>query len=251
MSFEVRGRCETPSYFLSICEFLPFNLWRCGRLIFFRLLFAIANNCLCQISDFENRFSVAICQIQQSTIATASLGLLKPAAVVSKIIGISFLFITRNEFRGKRSLWNALLFFVYLRVSSFQLVAPRQTCLRGGWQPLYNAYISSLLPFLRLQHQHNVWRLLDVVIPPLDIGMIWSISNNKWGSSNMEIPHFWQVKLSLVLIASRNVFVIRVLWCAFVSENATLVPIYVINRSKLLQSKTISQVIELLPAALI
>ena len=26
MSFEVRGRCETPSYFLSICEFLPFNL---------------------------------------------------------------------------------------------------------------------------------------------------------------------------------------------------------------------------------
>ena len=33
MSFEVRGRWETPSYFLSICEFLPFNLWRCGRLI--------------------------------------------------------------------------------------------------------------------------------------------------------------------------------------------------------------------------
>ena len=42
-----------------------------------------ANNCLWQISDFENRFSVVICQPQQSTIATASLGLLKPAAVVS------------------------------------------------------------------------------------------------------------------------------------------------------------------------
>ena len=26
MSSEVRGRCETPSYFLSICEFPPFNL---------------------------------------------------------------------------------------------------------------------------------------------------------------------------------------------------------------------------------
>ena len=90
MSSEVRGRCETPSYFLSICEFLPFNLWRCGRLIFFRLLFAIANNCLWLISDFENKFSVAICQRQQSTIATASLGLLKPAEVVSKIIGIIF-----------------------------------------------------------------------------------------------------------------------------------------------------------------
>ena len=49
------------------------------------LLFAIANNCLCQISDFENKFSVAICQTQQSTIATAPLGLLKPAAVVSSL----------------------------------------------------------------------------------------------------------------------------------------------------------------------
>mgnify|MGYP003392929998 CR=1 FL=1 len=84
MSFEVRGRWETPSYFLSICEFLPFNLWRCGRLICVRLLFAVANLCLCQISDFENEFSVVICQTQQSTIATASLGLLKPAAVVRK-----------------------------------------------------------------------------------------------------------------------------------------------------------------------
>ena len=69
----------------------PFNLWRCGRLVFFRLLFAGANNCLWLISDFENKFSVAICQTQQSTIATASLGLLKPAEVVSKIIGIIFL----------------------------------------------------------------------------------------------------------------------------------------------------------------
>ena len=84
MSSEVRGRCETPSYFLSICEFPPFNLWRCGRLICVRLSFAVANNCRCQISDFENKFSVAICQIQQSTIATASLGLLKPAEVVSR-----------------------------------------------------------------------------------------------------------------------------------------------------------------------
>ena len=128
MSFEVRGRCETPSYFLSICEFLTFNLWRCGRLICFRLLFAVANNCLCRISDFENEFSVAICQIQQSTIATASLGLLKPAEVVSRsccwksfplsvfrfpfvrllpplvrVIGTHF-YLYRNEFRGKRSL---------------------------------------------------------------------------------------------------------------------------------------------------
>ena len=103
----------------------PFNLWRCGRHIFFRLLFAIANNCLCQISDFENEFLVAICQIQQSAIATVSLGLLKPAEVVSRscwwksfplsvfrfpfvrllpplvrIIGVYFLFY-RNEFRGK------------------------------------------------------------------------------------------------------------------------------------------------------
>ena len=69
----------------------PFNLWRCGRLICFRLLFAGANNCLWLISDFENKFSVAICQRQQSTIATVSLGLLKPAEVVSKIIGIIFL----------------------------------------------------------------------------------------------------------------------------------------------------------------
>ena len=132
MSSEVRGRCETPSYFLSICEFLPFNLWRCGRLLCFRLLFAVANNCLCQIGDFENEFSVAICQIQQSTIAIASLGLLKPAEVVSKNYRYLLLFIARNEFRGKRSLGNALLFFVYLRVSYCQLVAPRQTCLCSG-----------------------------------------------------------------------------------------------------------------------
>ena len=75
---------KRPLIFLSICEFLTFNLWRCGRLICVWLLFAVANNRLWLISDFENRFSVAICQTQQSTIATASLGLLKPAAVVSK-----------------------------------------------------------------------------------------------------------------------------------------------------------------------
>ena len=116
---------KRPLILFLCCEFLTFNLWRCGRLVCFRLLFAIANNCLCQISDFENEFSVAICQIQQSTIATASLGLLKPAEVVSRsccwksfplsvlrfpfvrllpplvrVIGIYFLFI-RNEFRGK------------------------------------------------------------------------------------------------------------------------------------------------------
>ena len=103
----------------------PFNLWRCGKLICFRLLFAGANNCLWLISDFENKFSVAICQIQQSTIATASLGLLKPAEVVSRscwwksfplsvfrfpfvrllpplvrVIGIYLLFY-HNVFRGK------------------------------------------------------------------------------------------------------------------------------------------------------
>ena len=111
MSSEVRGRCETPSYSFLCCEFPPFNLWRCGRLVCFRLLFAVANNCLCQISDFENKFSVAICQIQQSTIATASLGLLKPAEVVRKSYKYFLLSITRNEFRGKRSLRNALLFF--------------------------------------------------------------------------------------------------------------------------------------------
>ena len=137
MSSEVRGRWETPSYSFLCCEFLPFNLWRCGKLICVRLLFADANNCLCQISDFENKFSVAICQTQQSTIATASLGLLKPAEVVSRscwwksfplsvfrfpfvlllrslvrVIGILF-YLSRNEFRGKRSLGNALLFFFY------------------------------------------------------------------------------------------------------------------------------------------
>ena len=98
MSFEVRGRCETPSYFLSICEFLPFNLWRCGRLVCVRLLFAVANNCLCRISDFENEFSVAICQIQQSTIATASLGLLKPAEVVSKRLLLEMFSVFRFPF---------------------------------------------------------------------------------------------------------------------------------------------------------
>ena len=141
---------KRPLIFYICCEFLPFNLWRCGRLIFFRLLFAGANNCLWLISDFENKFSVVICQTQQSTIATVSLGLLKPAEVVSRSccwksfpfslnslnslnslslapppsllgllsasaavsrrIGILFLFI-RNEFRGSRALRNALLFF--------------------------------------------------------------------------------------------------------------------------------------------
>ncbi len=84
MSPEVGDSREILAYFYLCCKPFPFNLWRCGRLVFFRLLFAVANNCLCQISDFENEFSVAICQIQQSTIATASLGLLKPAAVVRK-----------------------------------------------------------------------------------------------------------------------------------------------------------------------
>ena len=84
MSPEVGDNREILAYFYLCCKPFPFNLWRCGRLICVRLLFAVANNCLCQISDFENKFSVAICQIQQSTIATASLGLLKPAAVVRK-----------------------------------------------------------------------------------------------------------------------------------------------------------------------
>ena len=91
MSPEVGDSWETLAYFLFyVASPSPFNLWRCGRLVFFRLLFAVANNCLCQISDLENEFSVAICQTQQSTIATASLGLLKPAEVVSRRIGISF-----------------------------------------------------------------------------------------------------------------------------------------------------------------
>ncbi len=58
------------------------------------------------------------------------LGLLKPAEVVSKNYRDLLLFITRNEFRGKRSLGNALLFFVYLRVSYFQPVAVWQMLLR-------------------------------------------------------------------------------------------------------------------------
>ena len=118
MSFEVRGRWETPSYFLSICEFLPFNLWRCGRLVFFRLLFAGANNCLWLISDFENKFSVAICQIQQSTIATASLGLLKPAEVVSKNYRYFLLFILAMSFEVGDSRVTLANFF-YLRASYF------------------------------------------------------------------------------------------------------------------------------------
>ncbi len=84
MSLGIGDNREILAYFYLYCKPFPFNLWRCGRLICFRLLFAVANNCLCRISDFENKFSVAICQIQQSTIATASLGLLKPAAVVRK-----------------------------------------------------------------------------------------------------------------------------------------------------------------------
>ena len=84
MSPEVGDSREILAYFCFSCKPFPFSLWRCGRLVFFRLLFADANSCLCRISDFENEFSVAICQIQQSTIATASLGLLKPAAVVRK-----------------------------------------------------------------------------------------------------------------------------------------------------------------------
>ena len=75
---------KRPLIFCLFASFSPFNLWRCGRLICVRLLFAVANNCLCQIIDFENKFSVIFCQTQQSTIATASLGLLKPAEVVSR-----------------------------------------------------------------------------------------------------------------------------------------------------------------------
>ena len=75
---------KRPLIFCLFASFSPFNLWRCGRLICVRLLFAVANNCLCRISDFENKFSVVIRQTQQSMIATASLGLLKPAEVVSR-----------------------------------------------------------------------------------------------------------------------------------------------------------------------
>ena len=78
------SRDDSRLFFVYVASPSPFNLWRCGRLVCVRLLFAVANNCLCRLSDFENEFSVAICQIQQSTIATASLGLLKPAEVVSK-----------------------------------------------------------------------------------------------------------------------------------------------------------------------
>ena len=84
MSPEVGDNREILAYFYLCCKPLSFNLWRCGRLVCVRLLFAVANNCLCQISDFENKFSVVISQPQQSTIATASLGLLKPAEVVSR-----------------------------------------------------------------------------------------------------------------------------------------------------------------------
>ena len=85
MSPEVGDNREILAYFfVYVASPSPFNLWRCGRLICVRLLFAVANNCLCRISDFENKFSVVIRQTQQSMIATASLGLLKPAEVVSR-----------------------------------------------------------------------------------------------------------------------------------------------------------------------
>ena len=102
-----------------------FNLWRCGRLICFRLLFAVANNCLCQIGDFENEFSVVICQTQQSTIATASLGLLKPAEVVSRsccwesfpfsAFRFPFILAMSSEVRGRWFFYLFLLTLWYAR----------------------------------------------------------------------------------------------------------------------------------------
>ena len=84
MSFEVRGRCETPSYFLSICEFLSFQLVRLGRLVFVRAWFAIANLCACVAIVYENEFSHIAPQTQQSSIAPPHFGLLSASAAVSR-----------------------------------------------------------------------------------------------------------------------------------------------------------------------
>ena len=80
---ESRNRRESHDCRLFFCSpnyCQPVAVWQTCLL---SAVVCFANNCLWQISDFENEFSVAICQPQQSTIATASLGLLKPAAVVS------------------------------------------------------------------------------------------------------------------------------------------------------------------------
>ena len=121
---------KRPLIFCLFASFSPFNLWRCGRLICFRLLFAVANNCLCQIIDFENKFSVVICQPQQSMIATASLGLLKPAAVVSSEYRYYIFVYTRNEFRDRRQSGDSRLFFI---------------CEFLSFQPAYAASLCSLV----------------------------------------------------------------------------------------------------------
>ena len=57
--------------FVSVAR--SFSLLRLGRLVCVRLLFALANLCLCQTNVFENKFSAIICQSQQSSIATSPL----------------------------------------------------------------------------------------------------------------------------------------------------------------------------------
>ena len=56
-----------------------FSRWRCGKLIFAEQ-YCCAIFCICLTIDVENRFSVIVSQIQQSTIVLLLLGLLKPAA---------------------------------------------------------------------------------------------------------------------------------------------------------------------------
>ena len=78
----------------------------------------------------------------------------------------------------------------------------------GRYDPCYEPMI--LLLFARLHFQHKVWRLSSTVRPPLDTGIIWSISSKRFGSILVELPQLQQVKWSRALMNSRSFFVISV-----------------------------------------
>ena len=71
----LKGVHQMMSTFSFYSERESFSRWRFGQLVYGRLKFARANYCLWRMNHLENKFSVIIRQIQQSSIASTSLRL--------------------------------------------------------------------------------------------------------------------------------------------------------------------------------
>ena len=85
--------------------------------------------------------------------------------------------------------------------------------------------------------------------PPFDNGVMWSISNNRWGSSSIPILHEQHLKLSRSLISVLNLEVIKALCPATDLRHLMASFRKWINRFKFSSSSLITHSDELFPPA--